>query len=154
MEAFTVRNGAWVVIGDGKKALILHNEGDADLLNLRRVAVREQNSAPDRQQGGDGSGRQSSAVAGRGAADIDWRQMDEDRFAAALAEELNVAAREHLFKELIVVAPPKTLAELRRELSKEAHKLIVAEIPKDYTHHPIPDIETMLRSHRPEPVTP
>ena len=155
MEAFTVRNGAWVVIGDGKKALILHNEGDADLLNLRRVSVREQVNPPTREQGSDAGGRASSTVGGRGGSmgETDWHQIEEERFAASLAEDLNVAAREHRFKELVVVAPPKTLAELRREWTKETQKLIVAEIPKDYTHHPIPEIETMLRSHRPEPVS-
>ena len=48
-----------------------------------------------------------------------------------------------------MIAPPKTLAELRREWSKETDKLIVAEIAKDYTHHPIPEIEKLLLTHKP-----
>ena len=151
MEAFTVRNGAWVVIGDGKKALVLQNAGDADLINLRRVSVREQSNPATRDQGSDAAGRASNTVNGRGGsmAETDWHDVEEARFAAALADDINTASREHLFKELIVVAPPRTLAELRREWTKETAKTIVAEIPKDYTHHPIPDIEKLLVSHRP-----
>jgi protein required for attachment to host cells len=154
METFTVRNGAWVLIGDGKKALLLHNEGDAELLNLRRISVREQDNPPTHDQGTAAPGRASSPAGIRGGpvGETDWHQIEEDRFAASLAADLNRAAQEQRFKELIVVAPPKTLAELRREWSKETQGLIVAELPKDYTHHPIPEIERILLSHRPEPV--
>jgi protein required for attachment to host cells len=152
MDAFTVKHGAWVVIGDGHKALVLHNDGDADLLNLRRVSVRENDNPATRMQGADHPGR-ASAPAGLTPGVVeqtDWHQIEEDRFASSLAHDLNDAAREQRFKELVVVAPPKTLAELRREFDKETQKRIVAEIPKDYTHHTIPDIEKLLRSHRPE----
>ena len=151
METFTVRHGAWVLIGDGKKALVLHNEGDAELLNLRRVSVRENDNPPTREQGAAAPGR-STAPAGVGASSVsqtDWHQLEEERFAASLAEDINVAAREQLFKDLIVVAPPKTLAELRREFGKDTQKRIVGELAKDYTHHTIPEIETLLLSHRP-----
>ena len=153
METFTVRNGAWVVIGDGSKALVLQNAGDAELINLRRVSVREQSNPASRDQGTDAAGRASSTVGGRGGSlgETDWHQMEEDRFAASLAADVNTAAREKLFKDLIVIAPPKTLAELRREWSKDTQKLIVAEIAKDYTHHPIPEIEGLLATHRPAP---
>lgn len=151
MERFSVRNEAWVVIGDGKKALVLHNAGDADLINLRRISVREQDNPATRDQGTDAPGRASNTVSGRGGsmAETDWHEIEEARFAAALAADINAAAREHLFKELVVIAPPKTLAELRREWSKETEKRIVAEIPKDYTHHPIPEIEKLLLTHKP-----
>jgi protein required for attachment to host cells len=154
METFTVRHGAWVVVGDGKKALVLNNEGDADLLNLRRVSVRENDNPATRDQGTDQPGRASGpAGANPGViAQTDWHQIEEDRFAASLAEDINNAAREQLFKDLIVVAPPKTLAELRREFAKDTQKRIVGELAKDYTHHTIPEIEKLLLSHRPESI--
>ncbi len=152
MDGFTVRNGAWVVIGDGKKALVLHNAGDAELINLRRVSVREQGGPATQDEGNDVAGRTADTVNGRGGStETDWHELDETRFADALADDINAAAREHRFKELVVIAPPKTLAELRREWTKETEKLIVAEIAKDYTHHPIPEIERLLATHRPTP---
>ena len=64
-----------------------------------------------------------------------------------MASDLNRAAQANEFKEIVIVAPPKTLAELRRDLSVEAQRKVVAEIPKDLTHHPIPEIEKLLPSY-------
>ena len=151
METFTVRHGAWVVVGDGKKALVLHNEGDGELLNLRRVSVRENDNPATRDQGTDSPGRTSNPAHGGNSslAQTEWHRIEEDRFAASLAEDINAAAREQLFKDLIVVAPPKTLAELRKEFGKETQKRIVGELAKDYTHHTLAEIETLLLTHRP-----
>ena len=150
METFTVRHGAWVVVGDGKKALVLHNEGDAELLNLRRVSVRENANPATREQGSDAPGRSNTPTGIGSIAQTDWHQIEEDRFAASLADDINAAAREQLFKDLIVVAPPKTLAELRKEFAKDTQKRIVGELAKDYTHHTIPEIESLLLTHRPQ----
>lgn len=150
MERFTVRHGAWVVVGDGKKALVLQNEGDAELLNLRRVSVRENDNPATRDQGTDAPGRAASGNGSGSIAQTDWHQIEENRFAASLAADINTAARGHLFKDLIVVAPPKTLAELRKEFAKDTQKHIVGELAKDYTHHTIPEIESLLLTHRPQ----
>ena len=64
MTTLKVHYGAWVLIGDGKKALLLHNEGDAELLNLRRVTVQEQDNPPNREQGSDAPGRGVSSGTG------------------------------------------------------------------------------------------
>ena len=150
MATLKVHYGAWVLIGDGKKALLLHNEGDAELLNLRRLTVREQENPPSHEQGSDAPGRGVSSGTGTrfgSMGQTDWHQIEEDRFAATVAAELNRAAHDNEFKEIIIVAPPKTLAEIRRDLSGETHRKVVAEIPKDLTHHPIPEIEKLLPSY-------
>lgn len=150
MTTLKVHYGAWVLIGDGKRALLLHNAGDAELLNLRRIEVREHADPPTREQGSDAPGRSVSPGTGTRFGSIgetDWQQMEEDRFAATIAGELNRAAHDAAFKELIIVAPPKTLAEIRRDLSTEAQRKVKAEIPKDLTHHPIPEIEKLLPTY-------
>ncbi len=149
MATLKVHHGSWVLVGDGKKALLLHNEGDAELLNLRRATVREQANPPTRDQGTDAPGR---GVAHSGArfgsmGETDWHQIEEDRFAATITAELNRAALAHEFKEIVIVAPPKTLAEIRRDLSHETRGRVVAEIPKDLVNHTIPHIEQLLASY-------
>ena len=47
-------------------------------------------------------------------------------------------------KALIVVAPPKTLAELRNAFHPDVKAYIVAEINKDLTRHPLGEIEKQL----------
>ena len=47
-------------------------------------------------------------------------------------------------KALIVVAPPKTLAELRNAFHPDVKACIIAEINKDLTKHPLDEIEKHL----------
>ncbi len=149
MARLKVHHGAWVLVGDGKKALFLRNEGDAELLNLRRIDVREHVNPATRDQGAGAPGRAVSPNGSRvGAVEqTDWHQIEEDRFAAGMAADLNRAVQDGSAKELIIVVPPKVLAEIRRDLSEEAHRAVKAEIAKDLTHHPIPEIETLLASY-------
>ncbi len=50
------------------------------------------------------------------------------------------------FEALIIVAPPKTLGELRKHYHKEVSDRLTGELAKDLTGHPVPDIERALRS--------
>ena len=52
--------------------------------------------------------------------------------------------REEKAKAIIVVAPPRTLAELRNALHADVKRRIVAEIDKDLTKLPIWEIEKHL----------
>jgi protein required for attachment to host cells len=45
-----------------------------------------------------------------------------------------------------VVAPPKTLAELRNAFHSDVKACVVAEINKDLTRHPVHEIEKHLMS--------
>ena len=45
MQKLKIRQGDWVVVCDGKKALVLENVGDEKFLNLKTREAREQ---PDR----------------------------------------------------------------------------------------------------------
>ena len=52
--------------------------------------------------------------------------------------------REHKIKALVVVAPPRTLADLRAAFHPDVKNRIVAEIGKDLTNYPIYEIEKHL----------
>jgi protein required for attachment to host cells len=45
---------------------------------------------------------------------------------------------------LVVVAPPKTLADLRSAFHADVQARIIAEVNKDLTRHPVGDIEKHL----------
>jgi protein required for attachment to host cells len=55
-------------------------------------------------------------------------------------------ARYRKVPALVVVAPPKTLAELRNAFHSDVQALILAEINKDLTKHPVGEIERHLTS--------
>ncbi len=76
MTRVRIHNKAWVLIGDGRKALILHNEGDADLLDLRRTSVRVEDNPPTREQGSDAPGRAYGAGGIHSAVETtDWHDL-------------------------------------------------------------------------------
>lgn len=146
MPRMKIANGTWILIGDGRKALFLRNDGLAEQPNLHCIAAREQENPATRDQGTDAPGR---AFAGMSALrssveTTDWHDQEERRFAAGIAAELNAAVHDGRYHDLIVVAPPRILAELRQDLNKEARACLRAEIDKDLTRHTIADIETIL----------
>ena len=149
MAKLHVRAGAWVVVADGRKCLILQNDGDDGLINLRRMSAHEHKSDANHDQGTERPSRVSSGVPHRSGAvgGTDWHQMDETAFAKEIEKQLETAMHEKSFKHLVIVAPPKTLAELRKQMSKELQSLVQAEINKDLTGHPLPEIEKILGDH-------
>lgn len=146
MPRMKIANGTWILVGDGRKAMVLRNDGLAEAPNLHCIATREQTNPPTRAQGSDAPGRAFASMGGMRSAmeTTDWHDLEERRFAAALAADLNAAAHDGRYEHLIVVAPPRILAELRQDLSSEAKAKLRAEIDKDLTRHTIADIETIL----------
>jgi protein required for attachment to host cells len=45
---------------------------------------------------------------------------------------------------LVIIAPPRALAELRRAIHADVKARVIAEIDKDLTKHPIAEIERHL----------
>jgi protein required for attachment to host cells len=45
---------------------------------------------------------------------------------------------------LVIVAPARTLADLRRAFHADVKTLVVAEVEEDLTKHPVPEIKTHL----------
>jgi protein required for attachment to host cells len=146
MPHLRLNHGAWVFVGDGQKALFLVNEGDKKFLNLRRLSVVENPDPPSREQGSDKPGRAFSSVGEIHSAveETDWHELQKERFAASIAGRINKAALADEFSQVVIVAPPKILGELRHEFTKETERKIVAEIDKDLTNHTITEIERLL----------
>lgn len=134
-----------VLVADGRKLLFLRNHGDEMRIDLQLEAHQEQQNPPTREQGTDAPGR-SFASGGRRSAmeETDFHQIEEDRFAAEAAMLLRDRALDGDFKALVVVAPPRTLGELRKHYHKEVASRIVQELHKDLTGFPVEEIEAAL----------
>jgi protein required for attachment to host cells len=115
-------------------------------LNLQVERKRVQDNPDNIDQRTDAPGRSFSSVgSGRSAyEETDFHQLEEDRFAAETAQLLKKRALNNDFESLIIVAPPRTLGELRKHYHKEVSERLTAEIDKTLTGHPIPDIEQAL----------
>jgi protein required for attachment to host cells len=142
-----VPHNSVVVVADGEKMLFFRNEGDAEFLKLEVERKREQDNPADRDQKTSEAGRTFDASGGAGRSayeETDFHQLAEDRFAAETAELLKKRALRNDYDSLIVVAPPRTLGELRKHYHKEVEKRLSGEIAKDLTGHPVEEIEKII----------
>jgi protein required for attachment to host cells len=144
-----ITHDSYVLVADGAKMLFFRNEGDAEHPNLQVVEAEQQRDEYDRDIKTDTAGQKPSGAGhgGSTAGEADFHQQAEDRFAAEAADRLNRAALAGTFETLVVVAPPRTLGELRKHYHKVTQSRISAEIAKDMTGHPVDRIEAMLAAH-------
>jgi protein required for attachment to host cells len=147
MSKLKIPHNAFVFVGDGRKALFLRNEGDEKYPNLKTEHVFEDVNAPTHEQGSERPGRVSKSFeSGQRSAvgAVDWHDLEEQRFARQVAAAMEEIVRSRKVPALIVVAPPRTLADLRTAFHADVQARIVAEINKDLTKHPVGDIEKHL----------
>lgn len=146
MSDIALTHEGWVVVADGEKALFLYNEGDGLYPNLRVFKEMEHENPPAREQGTDRPGRYADASGGHRSAveNTDWHRVEKERFAAEISERLYKYAHANRFKDLVLVAPPHVLGELRSKLHPEVSGRIVAEVAKDLTKHPVDRIESLV----------
>ena len=142
-----VPHNSVVLVADGEKMLFFRNAGDDEYLNLAVEVKEVQDNPATRDQKTDEAGRSfpSSGPGHHAYSETDFHQLEEDRFAAEAADMLKKRALQGDYDSLIVVAPPRTLGELRKHYHKEVEKRLTGEIAKDLTGHPVPEIEKILR---------
>ena len=141
-------NNALVLVTDGRKTLFFRNHGDVNQIDLRTEAHDERVDLSDGEMKTDapGSNQQSGGYGRPSYEETDFHQLEEDLWAKAAAEDVNKRALANDFEALAIIAPPKTLGELRKALHKEAARRVVCEIPKEMTGRTIADIEKLLIS--------
>ena len=149
MSKLNIPHNAFVFVGDGRKALFLRNEGDEKFPNLKTESVFEDQNPMTHEQGSERPGRVSKAYdSGQRSAvePVDWHHIEEHRFAKKVAAALEQVVRARKAPALVVVAPPKTLSDLRNAFHADVKSCIIAEIHKDLTKHPVSEIERHLTS--------
>ena len=146
MAGMSINHEAWVMVGDGEKAMFLRNDGDADYPNLSVVRIMENENPSSREQGSDKPGRfvDGSGPHRSSVEQTDWHTIEKHRFAKEIAERLYKAAHKNRYKELIVVAPPMILGDLRKAFHKEVSSKVVGEVDKTLTGHDLSKIEKIL----------
>ena len=139
-------NRALVLVTDGRKTLFFRNHGDANQIDLRTEAHDERADAKNSEIKTDaaGSNAQSGGYGRPSYEETDFHQLEEDRWARHAAEDVNKRALANDFDALAIIAPPRTLGELRKQLHKEAARRVIVEIPKEMTGRTIADIEKLI----------
>ena len=139
-------NNLWVLVCDGRKALLLQNVGDRTYPKLETREHFEHASKPTHELGTDGPGRLFSGQGGRRSSvePTDLHDLEETKFLNDLAQHIDHFAAEHAIHDLVIVAPPRALGVLREAMPQHVRKLIRAEVDKDYVALPVYEIESHL----------
>lgn len=116
-------NGAILAVVDGKRLQLFRKIGHEPQINLAGPAVPDIAAA----SGGTGGRHRNSA------ANPARHRLDEDDFAAAAAGYLNAEALSGRIGQLVVVADPRTLGELRKHYHDVLAARLVGEIGKHLT---------------------
>jgi protein required for attachment to host cells len=146
MESVHVPANALVLVSDGRHARLLRNRGTPVKPELIIEQAFDRVNPRTRDQGSDRPGRRHGADGvSRGAIEqTDWHKRDEELFAAELAELLYKLGHDGNYEDLVVVAPPKMLGDLRAKFHPEVSGAVVAELARDLTQLSVPEIGRML----------
>ncbi len=143
-----IPHDTFVFVGDGRKALFLRNDGDEKFLFLKTEQVfNDEHLLATHEQGTDRPGRVQGNGMPRSAVETtDWHHIEEHAFAGRVAEALEKVVRERHVKALVVIAPPRTLADLRQAFHADVKARVIAEFNKDLTKLPLIEIEQHLQA--------
>jgi protein required for attachment to host cells len=132
----------WVVAADASRARVLQVAGPERLVEIENLPNPEgrahdrdlQTDAEPRFNGHGGVGKAGTAPTGGPGSDRETqgpREHAAATFARRVGDYLEKARTDHRYDELVVIAPPKFLGALRKEMGKEVEKLVAGEMPKD-----------------------
>ena len=126
-----IPKGATVAVADGEKLNLFRNSGDEANPSLTASAVEDVTN----ENKGSGARHQSSS------ANPDNSRIEEDSFAAGTADLLNRQVLGGQIDNLIIIAAPRTLGELRKHYHQKLSAVLIGEIDKDLTGHSTQEIE-------------
>ena len=113
-------HGTVIAVVDGHNLELYRNAGneaEPDLAALLQPRLDSHNHS--------GGGHHSSSGNHAG------QQVLEDAHAIAVSEWLNGQVLGHKIDNLVIIAPPRTLGELRRHYHKQTERVLVRELHKD-----------------------
>jgi protein required for attachment to host cells len=132
----------WIVVADGAKARFYATNDDVSALEPvgPSIAVSAAAKLPARELKSDRPGRSgnSSRTGLRHAIEPkhDHHKMEKHRFTQAVSRHLERALNQLAFDDLIIVAPRRSLGELRTLLPERVKARVQAEVAKDLTRQP------------------
>ena len=134
----------WILIADGTQARVLEHGGPGKGLSLVKGLDWSITPLQTKDINADRPGRSHSSVGhGRSAMEpkTDPAQHREAEFIRTVADVLDRKALDGAFDRLVIAAAPIALGNLRKVMSDHVKKTIVAELDKDLTNMPIPQLD-------------
>jgi len=141
-----IEHHVFIVVADGRRAFIYRNSGTAQSPHLELVSGFEQKNPATHEQGTDkpGTGFASAGGVRSHVSENDYHEAQERAFANDLVHIIVDLKKTKNINALIWVAPPRMLAELRREMPQQLKQVTIKEINKDLTKHTPHDIVKLV----------
>ena len=130
----------WIVAADSSRARILQVAGRQRLVEIEallnpegRMNDRELTTDANPRLHGSGGIRRSGRSSAVSSAREEPSAVEHavEAFSRRIGDYLEKARTDHRYERLVLVAPPKFLGLMRKELGKEVEKLVLDEVPKD-----------------------
>lgn len=125
-----------IAVADGEKLSLFQNEGNALNVKLKAMPAEEIDS----------SKIASGARHSSSAANPDDSQQEEDGFGSGITDMLNKQVLDGKIKNLVIIAAPRTLGEMRKGYHKQLTAVLIGELDKDLTGHSVEAIEKALEA--------
>lgn len=137
----------WVLVADGALAQVYQTDTGANGLVAVPGGKFAAANLPSREIDADKPG-QGSDRAGQGQRRMqprtDSHRHAEAQFARHLAEFLQREQQRQSYDDLVIVAPPQALGDLRAVLAPNVRDLVKAELGKDLVHISVQDLPRHL----------
>jgi protein required for attachment to host cells len=142
-------NSVWVLVCDAAKARVFEvRDGDPTwhavelvLHEGSRSKASELVSGPSGTRSSEGRSVHHNALAPASSP----KEVEKDGFAHTLATTLDQAMRSARFRKWVLVAPPHFLGLMRKELTSELEKHLLATVDKDFNDLAVHELSARLR---------
>tara|TARA_R110001599_G_scaffold78552_1_gene213479 strand:+ start:13014 stop:13457 length:444 start_codon:yes stop_codon:yes gene_type:complete len=143
-----VRKDSKVIAVDGSRMAMFRNVGEAFAPVLELIEEHKNPSLRTSELGTDKPGRSfQSGSPRRGAHELtDLQQLEEDRFVTDVAQRIEKIVGDTK-AGVILVAAPRALGVIRKQMKSETSARLVAEIAKDFGPDAAEPLAKMLTKH-------
>ena len=122
-----------VAVADGERFVMMRSGSDTAAIELTALGTPEVSDT----NRSAGMRHQDSGTSGS-------EDMDEFAHAAGVAEYLNHAVLTQAISDLVVIADPVTLGEMRKHYHGKLREALVGELPKTLTSHSSAEIAAAI----------
>jgi protein required for attachment to host cells len=136
-----------IIISDSKDCRFYEAVGFKIKKLIKHLSFDDMFSSHKKQLARMGLYRKGSSPASLFDPHSDPKELDRKDFCAAVIKELNALDTGKEFSKIILAADPKTLGELRSDMSKAHQQKVAKEIHKDLIHLNQQELEDFLKEH-------
>jgi len=142
----------WLVVADNSKARIFSVDSrmgsieEIDSIEHSEARLHEQemtSDLPGRSNGKGGAGGHAYQD------EVSPKEQENINFAKKIAAELDIARKDGKFKQVMLVAAPAFLGNLRNQLTTQTQKLACFELAKNMSHLSAKEIRKLLPERLP-----